>query len=68
VLTLPAGDGFTRRSVPSSNSDYRDFYSNVRDAILKSEPLAVSPQWACDVMRLLELSRESIKKRATLLL
>jgi scyllo-inositol 2-dehydrogenase (NADP+) len=66
VLTVPAGDSFEQRRVPSANCDYRDYYSNVRDAILGQARLAVTPQWALDVMRLLELARESSEKRCTI--
>ena len=66
VLTVPAGDSFERRSIPPVNCDYRDFYSNVRDAILGRAKLAVTPDWALDVMRLLEMARESSEKRCTI--
>ena len=67
VLTVPAGDTFTRRRVPSASCDYRDYYANVRDAILGRASPAVTPQWALDVMRMLELARESSQKRRTIL-
>ncbi len=66
VLTVPAGDSFEQRRIPPANCDYRDFYANVRDAILGRTKLAVTPEWALDVMRLLELARESSEKRRTL--
>jgi predicted dehydrogenase len=65
VLTLPAGDTFTQRRIPSASCDYRDYYSNVRDAILGRAKLAVTPEWSLDVMRMLELARESSEKRRT---
>src|SRR5258707_62788 len=34
VLTVPAEDSFEQRRIPSANCNYRDDYSNVRDAIL----------------------------------
>jgi predicted dehydrogenase len=68
VLTVPAGDSFESRRIPSINSDYRDFYSNLRDAILGEAKPAVSPEWALDVMRVLELARESSEKRRTIAL
>src|ERR1700682_2017181 len=34
VLTVPSGDSFEQRRIPSAVCDYRDYYSNVRDAIL----------------------------------
>jgi scyllo-inositol 2-dehydrogenase (NADP+) len=66
VLTLPAGDSFERRRVPSATCDYRDYYSNIRDAILGRAPMAVTPEWALDVMRALELARASSERRCTL--
>ncbi len=66
VLTLPAGDSITQRRIPSASCDYRDYYANVRDATLGRAPLAVTPEWSLDVMRLLELARESSQKRRTI--
>jgi scyllo-inositol 2-dehydrogenase (NADP+) len=65
LLTLSENDTFTQRRVPSANCDYRDFYANLRDAILGKAELAVSPEWALDVMRLLELARQSSNERRT---
>jgi scyllo-inositol 2-dehydrogenase (NADP+) len=66
VLTTPSGDSFQHRRIPSDNSDYRDYYSNVRDAILGRARLAVSPEYAIDVMRVLILARQSSLERRTL--
>src|ERR1700720_182719 len=52
VLTVPSGDSFEQRPIPSANCDYRDYYSNVRDAILGRAPLAVTPEYALNAMRL----------------
>jgi predicted dehydrogenase len=65
VLTVPAGDSFERRRIPSASCDFRDFYANVRDAMLGRASLAVTPEWALDVMRTLELARESSERRCT---
>jgi len=46
--------------------DYRGFYANVRDAILGTAPLAVTPEDGFRVIRLLELARESSAKRCTI--
>ncbi|HKT48192.1 MAG TPA: Gfo/Idh/MocA family oxidoreductase [Candidatus Acidoferrales bacterium] len=51
--------------VPPSTCDYRDFYANLRDAILGRASLAVSPNWALDVMQLMMLARESSETRCT---
>jgi scyllo-inositol 2-dehydrogenase (NADP+) len=66
VLTVPAGESFKQRRIPSAACDYRDYYSNVRDAILGRVALAVTPEYALDVMRMLELARESSQKRCTI--
>jgi scyllo-inositol 2-dehydrogenase (NADP+) len=66
VLTVPAGESFEQRRIPSAACDYRDYYSNVRDAILGRVALAVTPEYALDVMRMLELARESSQKRCTI--
>jgi scyllo-inositol 2-dehydrogenase (NADP+) len=65
LLTLSENGAFTQRRVPSVNCDYRDFYVNLRDAILGKAELAVPPEWALDVMRLLELARQSSNERRT---
>jgi predicted dehydrogenase len=66
VLTVPAGDAFRQRRIPSAACDYRDYYANVRDAILGSATPAVTPEYALDVMRMLELARKSSEKRCTI--
>jgi scyllo-inositol 2-dehydrogenase (NADP+) len=66
VLTVPSGDTFTQRRIPSANCDYRDYYANVRDAILgRAEPV-VTPEWSLNVMHLLELARQSSRLGCTL--
>jgi scyllo-inositol 2-dehydrogenase (NADP+) len=66
VITTVENDVVTKRSVPSSNSDYRDYYANLRDAILGRATLAVSPEHALDVMRVLEMAQESSRTRCTI--
>jgi scyllo-inositol 2-dehydrogenase (NADP+) len=65
LLTLSENGTLAERRIPSANCDYRDFYANLRDAFLGKAKLAVSPDWALDVMRLLELARQSSKERRT---
>jgi scyllo-inositol 2-dehydrogenase (NADP+) len=65
LLTLSRNGALTQRRVPSANCDYRDFYANLRDAMLGKAELAVSPDWALDVIRLLELARHSSNERRT---
>ena len=66
VLTIPAGESFEQRRIPSVSSDYRDFYANVRDAILGRAELAVTPEWSLNIMRLLEMARTSSQERRTI--
>jgi predicted dehydrogenase len=66
VLTLHDGEKATQRRIPSGTGDYRDYYANVRDAILGKAELAVTPEWALDIMRVLELARETSQKRCTI--
>ncbi len=65
LLTQVKDGVTTQRRVPSENCDYRDFYINLLDATLGKVPLAVTPEWALTVMRLLELARQSSKERRT---
>jgi predicted dehydrogenase len=54
------------RQVKTERCDYRGFYANVRDAILGTAPLAVTPEDGFRVIRLLELARESSAEGRTL--
>lgn len=64
-LTIYENGDLVQRHVPSVNCDFRDFYANLRDALLGKAKLAVSPEWALDMMRLLELARQSSRERRT---
>jgi scyllo-inositol 2-dehydrogenase (NADP+) len=66
VITTIEDDVAVKRSVPPANSDYRDYYANVRDAMLGRAELAVTPEYALQAMRVLELARESSRKRCTI--
>jgi scyllo-inositol 2-dehydrogenase (NADP+) len=67
VLTLPNADGSTsQRRIPGAQTDYRDFYANLRDAILGKATPVVTHQQALDVMQALELARDSSLQRRTL--
>jgi scyllo-inositol 2-dehydrogenase (NADP+) len=66
VLTIPAGESFEQRRIPSATCDYRDYYANLRNAILGKAALAVTPEYALDVMRMLDLARASSERRCTL--
>jgi scyllo-inositol 2-dehydrogenase (NADP+) len=67
LLTLALPDGTTsERRIPSGTADYRDYYANVRDVLLgKAEP-AVTLLHALNVMRALELARESNAQHCTI--
>jgi scyllo-inositol 2-dehydrogenase (NADP+) len=65
VLTLPEGEGFKQLRVPGAPVDYRNFYANLRDVLHGGAELAVSPQWALNVMQVLTLARESNARACT---
>ena len=67
VLTLVNDDGTTtERLIPPAPTDYRAYYSNIRDALLGAAEPAVTPQHALNVMRILELAREGSARRCTI--
>ncbi len=66
VLTTVESGVEVRRSVASVACDYRDYYANVRDAMLGEAELAVTPKDALNLMRVLEMARESSVKRCTI--
>ena len=59
MLFTAQGDSFVTEKLPTLPGDYRKYYENVRDAILGTAQLAVTPQQALQVMRALELATES---------
>jgi predicted dehydrogenase len=65
TLLQTQGDSFVKEQLPTMPGDYRQYYANVRDAILGKAPLAVTPESALNVMRALELAGESSKARGT---
>jgi len=54
------------QTVPTLRSSFAHYYENVRDAMLGTAELAVSPEWCLDVMRGLELAVESSRTRTVL--
>lgn len=66
LLTVPEGDKLTQRRIPSENCDFRDYYANVRDSLLRKAAPVVTTEWAINVMRLLEMARESSERRCTI--
>src|SRR5262252_549684 len=65
-LTIPDGEKFMERRIPSAHCDFRDYYANVRDALLGKAAPAVTPEWAVNVMRLLEMARESSERHCAI--
>jgi len=61
-LTTPEGT----RTIPTVPSSFTHYYESVRDAILGTAPLAVTPEQALNVMRGLELAVAANQRRARL--
>jgi scyllo-inositol 2-dehydrogenase (NADP+) len=59
TLLKAQGDSVVAEKCATEPGDYRKFYENVRDAMLGSAALAVTPQQALRVMRALDLAVES---------
>ena len=67
VLTIVNPDSTTAQyRVSPVSSDYRSYYANIRDVLLGTAAPAVTPQHALNVMRLLELARQSSARRCTI--
>jgi scyllo-inositol 2-dehydrogenase (NADP+) len=66
VLTISENGQLTKRQIASVKCDFRDFYANLRDAMLAKASLVVSPESAVEMMRLLELARQSSDERRTI--
>lgn len=67
VLTQVNPDGTpSPRRIPPAATDYRDYYSNLRDALLGRVQPAVSHKQMIDIMQSLELARDSSNQRRTL--
>lgn len=66
VLKRAEGDAFVHEPVAPANCDYRDYYRNVRDAILGREPIAVTLESALNVMQALTLARESSERHCAI--
>lgn len=62
---IPAHAG-EERKIPTDAGDYRGYYENVRDALVKKTELAVTPAAALRVMRVIELARQSSQERRVL--
>jgi predicted dehydrogenase len=64
-VTRVENDRMTTRRVPSTG-DWREFYANMRDAILRKAALEITPQQILDVMVAMELAFESSERRITI--
>jgi scyllo-inositol 2-dehydrogenase (NADP+) len=65
TLTFADADGqIEERRLPTLPGDYREIYRNLRDAIATDAPLAVEPVDAWRTLRILELARESSRRRS----
>jgi scyllo-inositol 2-dehydrogenase (NADP+) len=65
TLYLADEDSPALRRVRTEVGDYRGFYENIRDAIVKGAPLAVTPREALRTVRALELAHQSNTERRT---
>jgi len=65
LTTVNADGSMLEQRVPPAKSDYRDYYANIRDVLVGTAQMAVTPQHALNVMRVLELARESSDRRCT---
>ena len=54
------------RTVPTLRSSFTRYYENVRDVMLGTAELAVTPEWSLDVMRGLELAAASSRAHTVL--
>jgi scyllo-inositol 2-dehydrogenase (NADP+) len=66
TLTLWKGEELKREKVPTLRGDYRDFYAQVRDAILGNAKPPVTSEEALQLMYTLELCLESSRQRTPL--
>ena len=67
VLTQVNADGTpVHRRIPPAPTDYRDYYTNLRDALQGRAEPAVTHRQMLDVMQALDLARQSNNQRRTL--
>ena len=66
ILRTLENEALLEHRLPTIAGDYRRYYENIRDTLLGKAELAVTPQQALEVMRALELARESSRKRCAL--
>jgi predicted dehydrogenase len=66
TMTLWNGGELTQQKIPTLRGDYRDFYTQVRDAVLGNAKPPVTTDQALQLMYTLELCEESSRKRTPL--
>ncbi len=66
TMTLWSDAELTHQKIPTLRGDYRDFYAQVRDAILGKAKPPVTADQALQLMYALELCEESSRKRMPL--
>lgn len=62
LVTIDYADMNVHGSVETEPGNYLEFYNNVYDVLTKKAPMAVSPVEARNVIRIIELARESSVK------
>lgn len=65
TLYLASDSAPCGRKIQTEPGDYREFYANVRDAMLGKAELAVKPEQALEVIRAIELAFESSAELCT---
>jgi predicted dehydrogenase len=66
MLYLASDSELGGTKVKTETGDYREFYANLRDAMLGMAELVVKPQQALDVIRAIEIAIESNQERRTI--
>jgi len=64
--TLTLADGSGAQRIKTKIGDYRNYYANMRDAILGKAQLDVLPEQALNIMRALELAQKSDRERQSI--
>ncbi len=65
IFYTPTTGTVVDRPIPTTPGDYRLFYANLRDAILRKTTIEVTPEQILNVMKILELAQESSRNQRT---